>query len=722
MSDEARWIELKDSFATLTDLPSAERSAHLAALRDIDPELYEELCELLDADAHIDAMLARLDLISPASGDARASDTATPPTTSASDAFGLVGRTVSHYRVLDVLGAGATSVVYRAEDLRAARIVALKFPLRKFAADPLAARRFLERARVASTLGHPNVCAVYERGETDDGELFLAMECCPGETLAARLASSGALPITEALRIAEGLLRGLGAAHAAGLVHHSLKPSHVMLTGDAVSDVKILDFGLANARDLAITSGEHRQETVEYMSPEQLDGDTVDGRSDLWSFGVVFYEMLTGKPPFGKGRDLPTVYGILHDDPSPPSAIRVDVPAVCDEVVAGLLRKKPSERPATPEQVLDILASARPAPARSREKAAMLRRRVRPFAVPVAAALIVLALLAQDYLGRRTRPAEGGEVLRLYGQGDFRLLRGQPQLDSALVEFRAAIALDSTFAPAWAALAETDVARSNLASPGLELLRDAETAADRAISLDPRLAEAYTAKAMVLASRGFRSAYDSAETLFRHAIALDSTSARAHHYYSLLLLVQRRDDDAIAENQRALRADSTDPPPRVANALLLLLKGQRRAARDTLRQALAASSSYVVTPSYLGFIEADDGNFADARKHLELARSGGELFPGVRSALAYVYGKRGRADDRDVLLARIRADTSDDRARIDRALSWAVMGDVDGAYARLRDERWDLPSVHNLVVNPLLKRFRADRRYARLTRRIGITR
>src|SRR5262249_38608696 len=164
------------------------------------------------------------------------------------------------------------------------------------------------------------------------------------------------------------------------------------------------------------------------------------------------------------------------------------------------------------------------------------------------------------------------------------------------------------------------------------------------------------------------------------------TSARAHHYYSQLLLIQRRDDDAIAENSLALRANSSDPPPRVAHALLLLVKGQRRAARDTLRQALAISSSYVVTPSYLGFIEADDGSFADARKHLELAMANGQRFPGVRAALAYVYGKRGRDDDRDVLLARLRADTSDDRARIDRALSWAVMGDVDGAYARLRDE------------------------------------
>lgn len=719
MSDDARWIELKDSFATLTDMPSAERSARLAVLRDSDPELYEELCELLDADAHADAMLARLDAISRPPIDAVARDVA-PSISPASDAFGLVGRTALQFRVLDVISTGATSVVYRAEDRRAARIVALKFPLPKYAADPLSARRFLERARVMSAIAHPNLCAVFESGETERGDLFLAMECYSGETLEARVARSGALPVGEALRIADGLLRGLSVAHAAGMVHHSLKPSHVMLTSDG--GVKILDFGLANARDLAITSGEHRYEPVGYMSPEQLDGDTVDGRSDLWSFGVLFYEMLTGKPPFGRGRDLPTVYGILHDDPPPPSAIRVDVPAICDEVVAGLLRKRPNERPATAEQLLESLASARPTPARSREQT-LLSRRTRPFAIPIAAAaLIVLAFVTRTYLGRRARPAEGGEVLRLYGQGDFRLLRGQPQLDSALVEFRAAIALDSTFAPAWAALAETDVARSNLASPGLELLKEADASADRAIALDPRLADGYTAKAMVLESRGSRIAYDSAEASFQRAIALDSTSARAHHYYSLLLLMQRRDNEAIAENRRALRGNSSDPAPRVANGLLLLVTGQRRAARDTLRQALATSNSYVVTPSYLGFIEADDGSFADARRHLELAMANGQRFPGIRAALAYVYGKRGREDDRDVLLARLRADTSDDRGRIDRALSWAVMGDVDGAYRRLGNEAWDLASVHNLVVNPLLKRFRADRRYARLAKRIGITR
>ncbi len=715
MSDY-RWIELKEAFAFLIDLSADERAEHLAALRETDPELSAELIELFEADARADSLLGSWD-VEPASTPAASAENS--GRTGTADPHGFSGRAVAHFRVREVLGSGGACVVYRAEDDRSARVVALKFLLPRSAADPVAKARFLKEAKAASALDHPNVCTVYEAGETDDGQAFLSMAYCAGQTLEARLAEWGSLPVSVALRIAHEVLHGLSAAHAAGVVHRGLKPANVMLTADG--GVKLLDFGLATTHDPAITSRDRPSRTVAYMSPEQVDGEPVDRRSDLWSFGAVFYEMLTGKPPFGGGHELSTVYGILHDNPEPPSRIRPQVPPVCDEVVAGLLRKKPNERFASAEEVLVALTGGSSIPNRPRWETGLLRRR-RTWVIAAAGVIGLGFGSAQAYeAGLILRHKADPEAYRLYLEGrKARRIYGRSQLDSAFVRFRAATSIDPKFAPAWAWLGDTYVARSNLTHPSPDLILLGRDAASRAIRLGPRLADGYAAMGMVLVSRGSPPAYDSAGRSFRRAVALDSAAAWTNHAYSLYLTLVGRIDDALDKNRRALAAEPLGPPQRALEGMLLYLSGQPGMARDTLREALALSPEYVMTPYYLGIIEASDGKFVPAQTHLEQARADGEFFPGVRSALAYVYGKRGRKTDRDMILARMRADTADARARIDRALSWAVMGDVNGAYANLRDEVWDIPSVHNLVVNPLLKKFRDDRRYAALARGIGI--
>ena len=715
MSDY-RWIELKEAFAFLIDLPADERAEHVAALRESDPELSAELIELFEADARADSLLGSWD-VEPAPSVVASDDNGARAGTA--DPHGFSGRTVAHFRVREVLGSGGACVVYRADDDRSARVVALKFFQPQSAADPVAKARFLKEAKEASALDHPNVCAVYESGEADDGQPFLSMAYCTGQTLEARIAEWGALPVSIALRIAHELLQGLAAAHAAGVVHRGLKPANVLLTADGA--VKILDFGLAASQDPTITSPGRPSRTVAYMSPEQVDGELVDRRSDLWSFGTVFYEMLTGKPPFGAGREDSTVYSILHDDPEPPSRIRPQVPPVCDEVVAGLLRKKPNERFASAEEVLVALTGGSSIPNRPRRETGLLRRR-RTWVIAAAGVIGLAFGSARAYeAGLILRHTANPEAYRLYLEGrKARQIFGRSQLDSAFVRFRAATSIDPKFALAWAWLGDTYVARSNFAHPSPDLISLARDAASRAIRLDPRLADGYAAMGMVFASRGAPAAYDSAGRSFRRALALDSAAAWTNNDYSLYLTLVGRIDDARARNQRALTADPLGPAQRALRGMLLYLGGQAAMARDTLREALEMSPGYVMTPYYLGIIEATDGKFVPAQTHLEQARADGEFFPGVRSALAYVYGKRGRKTDRDMMLARVRSDTADARARIDRALSWAVMGDVNGAYANLRDEVWDIPSVHNLVVNPLLKKFRDDRRYAALARRIGI--
>jgi serine/threonine-protein kinase len=347
-----RWAELKDAFAALIELSPEERARRLAAMGATDPDLRRRLDPLLDADARADAVLGRFEIAPPESAMPDASDASEHenPLRSVPDPLGVSGRTVSHFRVSEVLGAGGMGVVYRAEDVRLGRTVALKFLLPQYSLDAVAKKRFLREARAASALDHPNVCTVYEAGETEDGWLFLAMACYAGETLRARLGRAGALPVAEAARIAGALLRALGAAHAAGVVHRDLKPGNVMLTAEGT--VKILDFGLAKVRDLTITGPGHRPGTAAYMSPEQVEGGSVDGRSDLWSLGVVLYEMLAGRRPFGGGHELSTVYAILHDDPEPPSRVRPDVPVAYDGIIGTLLRKDPADRFASAEEVL----------------------------------------------------------------------------------------------------------------------------------------------------------------------------------------------------------------------------------------------------------------------------------------------------------------------------------------------------------------------------------
>src|SRR5579863_1392357 len=207
----------------------------------------------------------------------------------------------SHYRLLDLLGRGGMGVVYRAEDLRLGRQVALKYLSSARMAAPGATARFLNEARAAAALDHPNICTVYEAGETAVGEHYIAMPCYDGETLKRRL-ERGPLSPAEAIRIAAQVASGLAKAHRHGIVHRDVKPANLMITSDGI--VKILDFGVAHLPDQTVCDPPlpHPPGSIAYMSPEQARGAPVDGRSDLWSLGVVLHEMLTGHRPHAAGR------------------------------------------------------------------------------------------------------------------------------------------------------------------------------------------------------------------------------------------------------------------------------------------------------------------------------------------------------------------------------------------------------------------------------------
>src|SRR5690348_7880125 len=309
-----------------------------------DPDLHRALESLLRADAAAAADLRLIDTAFLLQSD------------HGSDPLGLTGRTISHFNLREALGAGGMGVVYRADDTRLGRVVALKFLFPHYNLDASAKARFLREARAAAALDHPNLCVIHEVGTGDEGWLFLAMALYEGETLRARLTRDGAIHVREALQIARQIAEGLRAAHAAGIVHRDLKPGNVMLVPDGT--VRILDFGLAKARDQSLSESGVRFGTVSYMSPEQVRGGNVDGRSDLWALGVVLYEMLTGRKPFGGDEDVAIAHAILHDDPECPSTNRDDISAAVEYTVGRLLEKQPAMRYADAAELLRDFAQS----------------------------------------------------------------------------------------------------------------------------------------------------------------------------------------------------------------------------------------------------------------------------------------------------------------------------------------------------------------------------
>ena len=267
----------------------------------------------------------------------------------------MIGRVISHYRVISQLGNGSMGAVYKAQDLKLDRTVAIKFTSRAVADNREQRLRFEREARTASLLDHPNICTIHEFGETDDGELFLAMSYCPGEDLRSRL-TRGPFPLKEAVNVAEQVLLGLAKAHSLGIVHRDIKPANIMLMPDGV--VKIVDFGLAKfPRDISLTSPGGVVGTVPYMSPEQLRGDPLDGRTDLWSWAVMLYEMLAGERPFDAPTEASLIRAIMDTDPPSLASRRRDVPLELDSIVHQVLQKNRDQRPRNTDQVVEAVRS-----------------------------------------------------------------------------------------------------------------------------------------------------------------------------------------------------------------------------------------------------------------------------------------------------------------------------------------------------------------------------
>ncbi|MQA05488.1 MAG: Stk1 family PASTA domain-containing Ser/Thr kinase [Streptosporangiales bacterium] len=273
----------------------------------------------------------------------------------------MVGRLLDRrYRIETRLAVGGMATVYAAHDTRLDRKVAVKIMHGKLATDETFVNRFIREAHSAASLSHPNVVAVYDQGE-DDGIVFLAMELVTGRTLRDVLKERGQLQPREALEVLKRILSALAAAHAAGLVHRDVKPENVLISDEG--RVKVADFGLARAIS---TGGPHTTGiiigTVAYLAPEQVENGRADARSDVYSAGVVLYEMLAGKIPFTADTPLAVAYKHVHEDVPAPSAA-ADVPLELDELVARATHRDPEQRPADAAELLaDVTACRRTLP------------------------------------------------------------------------------------------------------------------------------------------------------------------------------------------------------------------------------------------------------------------------------------------------------------------------------------------------------------------------
>ena len=278
--------------------------------------------------------------------------------TAAQTGENLIGRKVQHYKILEKLGQGGMGVVYKAQDTKLKRTVALKFLPPDLVRDEEAKERFVKEAQAASALEHPNICNIHEINQTKDGHMYICMAYYEGDTLKERIAK-GPMKLESVLGVSREIADGLSRAHGRGIVHRDIKPANIFLPEDG--PIKILDFGVAKLSDqTGMTRTGTTLGTVAYMSPEQARGEKVDQRTDIWSLGVIIYEMVTGRVPFRAEKFPAVIYGILNEQPEPVTALRTGVPLELERIINKCLEKKPEDRYQTSADLsTDLRRSAR---------------------------------------------------------------------------------------------------------------------------------------------------------------------------------------------------------------------------------------------------------------------------------------------------------------------------------------------------------------------------
>jgi serine/threonine-protein kinase len=344
----------------------------------------------------------------------------------------MIGRTLSHYRLLELIGGGGMGVVYKAEDLRLTRLVALKFLPPELSREPEAKKRFMAEAQTLSTLQHNNICTLHDIDEADDGQLFMVMDLYEGVTLREKV-DRGPLGAKEATGIALQIAQGLAKAHEKGIFHRDIKPANILITSDGTA--KILDFGLAKFAGRALLTRDGTTlGTTAYMSPEQTRGEDADARTDLWALGVILYQMVSGRLPFGSEHEQAVIYNIQHSEPVPLTAAAAGMPEEFGRIIGKSLQKDSRDRYQTTGEFIADLEGLRTRLLSSQSGSATPAPRSAKNLVIAGGGVLLCAVVAWYLIsGRGPGQASGGKAdipsLRRVAVLPFSNLRSNPETD-----------------------------------------------------------------------------------------------------------------------------------------------------------------------------------------------------------------------------------------------------------------------------------------------------
>jgi serine/threonine-protein kinase len=560
----------------------------------------------------------------------------------------MIGRRLQQYLIVEKTGEGGMGVVWKARDTRLDRDVALKvLPDRN--ADDLGRQRFAREAKSASALNHPNIVTIYEI-DSDGGVDFIAMEYIRGETLAERLAR-GLLEIPIAIAYATQIADAVGCAHAAGIIHRDLKPGNIMIASTGA--LKVLDFGLAKLgaaqSDSAVaqtptlaplTIAGHAVGTLEHMSPEQSLGEAVDARSDVFSFGVVLYQMLTGKTPFAAASRAEVLRRIHFSAPPPIETVRADVPPGLAALLKKALEKDPQQRYTNMREVQRALAHLHdvrvPAPVAAvpplmrhlraaRHRWDERRHRRRPV-------LLVIAILASVVWGgttlwrqitsprltatpdAATTPQTPYALTQRAAQLIERLDRPE-NIDAAIGLLEDALKRDQLYAPAHAHLSFA-YRRKNNTNPDDQWRRLAGEGARRALELNPDLALAHTAQGFVDYDAG---RYADAETHWRRAIELDPLNPMPHLGFGMSYSAQKQNPQAEAALRQAIKLGASDWRTHSELASFLFRRGRFQEAATAYEAARERVPDNIIVWRNLGAAYFQVGRYDDAAAALQRA-------------------------------------------------------------------------------------------------------
>ena len=558
----------------------------------------------------------------------------------------MIGRRLQQYEIVEKAGEGGMGVVWRALDTRLGRDVAIKV-LSARLTDSSGRERFTREAKSASALNHPNIVTIYEI-DSDSGDDFIAMEFIRGETLSHRL-TRGLLDIPTVIAYAMQIADALACAHQAGIIHRDLKPGNIMIASTGA--LKVLDFGLAKSgaapqsdADLAqaptvtpLTMAGVAVGTPDYMSPEQAIGDRVDKRSDVFSFGVVLYQMLTRTLPF-RGSSRSELLRQLHlGTPIPIETPRPDVPPALAAIVAKALEKNPDDRYASMGDVRDALAQVQPSglqgfaetgpPSPLHRFGGTSFRRVAILAAVAAVLALGLWTVYRTVINGRSNAAT--DAKGTLSGSPFELTQRAGQLlqrpdrpgnvDSAIRALEEALKQDQRYTPAHAYLADAYRRRNSL-NPDPQWSRLAAEGARRALELNPDLALAHAAQGFVDFDAG---RFGDAESRWRRAIELDPQSAMPHVGLGLGYAAQRRDDEAESALKEAVKLRGSDWRPDSELGSFFIRRSRYREAAAAYEAARALAPDNTIIWRNLGAayfqLEQYDDSAAAFQRALEIS-------------------------------------------------------------------------------------------------------